>query len=142
MTHEQYREQRFAMADGKDIDYTGLTQEYKDELLFYAMDRMKYKYIKSLLENGANPNNKSKFGLLSFLGLAILNKNFGLVKMLLMHGADPNLDYEDFHPVEFASHSNNCKILKLLLEYGGDRSAIADLHEDDITPELAAIIAN
>lgn len=55
--------------------------------------------------------------------------NLALVKLLLQHGADPDLDYQfmnisgPYTPVSNAVTNNHYEIAKVLLEYGGNPNA-------------------
>jgi ankyrin repeat protein len=70
--------------------YTVDSKNYNGETyLFFAAVRNKIKYVKLLLENGADPNiNNTKLGNESPLYHAILNKNYEMVKLLIEYNAN------------------------------------------------------
>lgn len=72
-----------------------------------------------LLNNKANPNFIG-FGSVPLLNRAIYNmKSFQLTKLLLQHGADPNVeDHKHNSPLIFAHRIKSDEICNLLLEYG------------------------
>lgn len=68
-----------------------------------------------------------KFGS-TLLSLAVSNDQYNSVKKLLRLGADPNKhdNYEGCTPIIDACLNSNPKILKLLLDYGGDPNSTAN----------------
>jgi len=81
-----------------------------------------------ILEHSANPsvlfkfdNNMSASG--TALCAAVTNNHPGLVKLLLQHGADPNIpDANGWTPLHLAIWKNHSEMVKTLLSHGADPS--------------------
>ena len=80
------------------------------------------KFIKLLLDRGANANETIRFGGMTTLLGAIQHSNTDVVELLLEYGADPNKgDKENNRPLHSSvTHCRNTDTAKLLLEYGAD----------------------
>jgi len=67
-----------------------------------------------MLEKGANPNAYRKGTIPAFIQ-AIKNGDYNIVKILLNHGADVNVEFNDKDSLLCAYESGNQKIIDLLL---------------------------
>lgn len=80
----------------------------------------RYKIVKLLLKNGADPNIKDTKDSTSLI-YAINNGNLKMVKLLLKYGADVNEgDRYDFTPLNYAVDNRNLPIVKVLLKKGAN----------------------
>jgi ankyrin repeat protein len=111
---------------------TDIPEEENDHLLFYAIEHDLEYLIAESLDQGVNPNMRDEEGHTP-LTRAVATGNFGAVKLLVAHGADPNIGsdfpYEgdhEFTSIDSAVENNQIDILKYLLENG------AKLEPDDI----------
>ncbi|MCZ8521721.1 MULTISPECIES: signal peptidase I [Paenibacillus] len=82
---------------------------------------------KKLLESGASPNFSSKNDHSSSLGVAVYLSDIPMVKLLLEHGAIPDM----IHPlgieqIDMAIHYKNPEVVKLLIQYGADPLKVDD----------------
>lgn len=86
--------------------------------------------LRRLLENGANPNEKDRYGLVP-LYFACMDNQIEAARLLLEKGADPNeKDARGYTSLHFASMYDRREILKLLLENGAnpnEKSLIGDI---------------
>ena len=86
--------------------------------LFYACLNNDYKLIKLLIEKGANVNHVNSSG------ESVLNITWDLnvVKLLLINGANPNLEnkYDYSTPLIEAVRESNFNKVKLMVEYGAE----------------------
>ena len=117
-----------------------------NSLLMYAAEESRWDIVMELLERGANVNTrrknndntplqlaayakrmcmvkellarKAKINIGSPVAFAVAGGHFGVVKMLLEHGADPNKTRFPETPLEEATTKGYSDIVKILLEYG------------------------
>ena len=89
-----------------------------------------------LLDKGVDPDIKGVHGITA-LSLASQNNHNKIVKTLLEHGADPNLEDEKagWFPLMWASYNGFDDAVQLLLKYG------ADVNKQNIYGETALIQA-
>ncbi|WP_040768907.1 ankyrin repeat domain-containing protein [Novipirellula maiorica] len=86
------------------------------------------RFAKAILELGSNPNEASRSGS-SPLSQACIAACEDFVKLLLEHGADPNLDRTLFSASR-NKRNEGLAITKLLIEYGVDVNAVFLMFED------------
>ncbi|KAJ6248399.1 ankyrin repeat and protein kinase domain-containing protein [Anaeramoeba flamelloides] len=99
------------------INYGFANENYR--YLCLAVDRRKFKIVELLLKNGANPNSEIRL----YTPLHISCMDYGsnkldleLTKLLLDHGADPNiLNNHKQSPLHFAAIEGKLDLLELLL---------------------------
>jgi ankyrin repeat protein len=88
--------------------------------LINAVNNKNYNEVKKLLEKGANPNSKNKYGV-STLILASYNGSFVIVKLLLEAGADVNAKDRDgdtaLHNGVYKKHE---RVVTTLLNHDAD----------------------
>ncbi|WP_188067900.1 ankyrin repeat domain-containing protein [Brevibacillus brevis] len=99
--------------------YMEMDKGYKRTALVFSVADGHLDASRFLLENGANPNILP--GQHSMMMLAVGQKNYDMVNLLLAHGADPDLNYQHFKsPLMRAVQDNRLDIVQLLLDYGAD----------------------
>ena len=107
------------IAMGADLSWEG---EYGGTPLYSAVSNSKKEIVQTLLEAGADPNQKSK-GRFSPLISACdkYRPNLEIIKLLFEYGADPNIQGEDGNtPLHIAVRNDNSEITELLLTNGAD----------------------
>ena len=107
------------IAMGADLSWEG---EYGGTPLYSAVSNSKKEIVQTLLEAGADPNQKSK-GRFSPLISACdkYRPNLEIIKLLFEYGADPNVqDYDGSTPLHIAVRNDNSEITELLLTNGAD----------------------
>ena len=114
---------------------------FKSQLIIKAVEQQNITLVKSLLEQGANPNTKHSFGT-PLLIFSVLQNNRELAELLLDEGADVNIrhnalfvkfPWEDrisssdavggWSPLHVAVMEGNLEIIELLLAKGADVDA-------------------
>ena len=98
-------------------------EEDKESQFFRAVYKNDFEHVRILLQDNEVDVNKLNISHKSGLYLAIQNENYSIVKLLLEHGADPNLisycnvycSYET--PVVSAARLQNMDLVELLLEH-------------------------
>ena len=101
--------------------------------LHNAVKSLKLELVQSLLEAGANANLQTddsglcKRTCLHYCASYEYNKNFAIAKLLLKHGADPNLqESHGFTPLHVAVTSEKPELVQILLQaqtYGAPKNA-------------------
>jgi ankyrin repeat protein len=110
-----------------------------DSCVVYAYNLGYHDLLPLLFAAGANPNVKlihrvpSKWA--TMVGNCIRDGNIPTLKMLLEHGADPNLPSNGARPIVLAAVWGNPKILRLLIKSG------ARLFDDPRTAQQALVEA-
>ena len=89
-------------------------KKYTERILDQAVRIGNLDIVNALLDNGAKINNKKFSPLLS----ALNSKNFDIAKILILRGADPNLESNDSNPLILACEIGNLEIVKLLIQKG------------------------
>lgn len=79
-----------------------------------AVDNNNFEETRRLLDQGANPNKKTRAGT-SALGVAVLHHNTPIVKLLLDKGAHPDEGVPDSLPLTLAMNMEDLDILEALL---------------------------
>ncbi|WP_372715990.1 ankyrin repeat domain-containing protein [Novipirellula sp.] len=97
-------------------------------LLSFSAKHNRLRFAKAILELGSNPNEASRSGSPP-LSQACLAASEDFVKLLLVHGADPNLDRTLFSASR-NKRNEGLAITKLLIEYGVDVNAVFLIFED------------
>lgn len=78
------------------VQFSGMTKAQKrGKALFEALDAREVNKLKTLLEQGTDPNRPSRNTGQTPLNVAANNRDYKSVELLLKHGADPNLASED-----------------------------------------------
>lgn len=106
-----------------------------------------FEMIEYLLKHGADVNAREHyFDGDSPLMLAVGKNNLDLVKLLVEHGANPNIKYidevgdtEGYTPFLLAIQNNNFDMVKLLVEHGANVNSEADCGD---TPLSLAVERN
>ncbi|WP_460581936.1 ankyrin repeat domain-containing protein [Hymenobacter arcticus] len=99
-------------------------------LLLLAMSNRSLQATAELLRRGANPNLRTRLGAqyteVQPVALAAGGDNTPLLKLLLIHGGNPNSRY-GANPATFvAADANRTDHLRLLLDHGADLNATGD----------------
>jgi len=120
-----------------------IDQEQLNIDLYYAARSGNVKKILQFLEDGADVNFTYSWAKETPLHLAASGNNTEAVKVLLQHGADPNIKLESIHtqtPLIYAVKNKNVTMTKLLLEHGAD----PDVNErnDEYPPLVRAAFDN
>jgi ankyrin repeat protein len=69
-----------------------------------------------LIRNGCNVNNQTEAMRSTSLHLAVMEKQEGIVELLLQHGADPNVEDIDFcTPLHYAAEYSLFDIVEIML---------------------------
>ena len=94
-------------------------------LLKYTCESNKYKYMKLLLENGADPNSwiNRKYGfhtddVFSAIFKACVNPQIKYLKLLIKYKANVNKKYKDMSLFDVCLLNNNIKHIKYLIMHG------------------------
>lgn len=95
----------------------------QNDILINAAVNGTTRLVEKALANGANVNYTPPYRL-SALTIAVKNKKYEMVKVLLEHKADPNLavnnGFSSDTPLLYAIYNNDAKITELLLQYGAN----------------------
>jgi ankyrin repeat protein len=75
--------------------------------------------LQRLLSSGANPNSHDGTGATA-LFLAVMWKNEEGARLLLEHGADPGIPFDNFTPLMFAATDQQLGVLRKLINAGAD----------------------
>ena len=110
-------------------------KKYTERILDQAVRIGNLDIVNALLDNGAKINNKKFSPLLS----ALNSKNFDIAKILILRGADPNLESNDSNPLILACETGNLEIVKLLVQKG---ARVNCKNKYNITPLSAAIFGS
>ena len=92
-----------------------------ETLLFAAVRTRDDEYVSSLLEHGADPDSADENGETP-LFFASASGSIGKVRLLLNAGANPNVTVRDIQPIDYAEHNGHPDVVRLLREYGAERS--------------------
>ena len=84
---------KLALANGVDVNLA-LPSDYAPQLIHTAIKFERDKVLKFLLDKGANVD--AKIGDVTALHQAVTQKSLVLTKLLLDHGADPNVVFDEF----------------------------------------------
>jgi hypothetical protein len=89
-------------------------------ILHMAVDKENHRFVRCILEHGADPNMKSNHEERSCLRSAIVSKDIDLVRLLLDHGAALDTTDTITNPLYGAIYNDSFEIAKLLIERGLD----------------------
>ena len=97
----------------------------RETLLMFAAEKGMLQIVKLLISSGANVNATNGIGQPALL-YAARNNHTSIVSALLRTGANPNLRWagKDFVLREVACRGVDLRIIKLLLKYGADATAM------------------
>jgi uncharacterized protein len=117
---------------GADID-SKMTDGSGSTLLFAAIYENKKEMLKSLLNNGADPNVRDNEGVSPLMAAAALSDDPEVLHLLLHYGADHNTrDIEGYSPLMYAALlSENPAVVAKLIESGASVDAKSD---DGLSP--------
>lgn len=105
--------------------------------LVRAVENGNMKLVLDLLRGGADVNFRDEDDpYITPLIAAIEHENIILTKLLLLVGADPNLDTQTFTPLIMAIYKKFDDAVNLLLEYNADVNVMS---QDDNTPLIEAV---
>jgi hypothetical protein len=127
-----------------DNQYLELFRDTEVWELAKAVDYQNIKRINNLIQNENNPVNFQEPVLgLSLLHFSVMSGYSKSAKVLLKHGADPNManTSNGITPFMYAASRENTELLELLLNYGGDVNSEALSEEKELhsTPLIAAV---
>jgi len=101
---------------------------YYHSILVLSILLGKQNFVKTLLENGADPNTPETMGTYP-LSMAISISNIEIVHILLEAGANTNLiDSFGLHCLHYAEETEHSEITELLFSYDADKQ-MADLYD-------------
>lgn len=121
-----------------DVDIN-LTNENEDTALHIAVNNSRTEFIHLLLDNGADPNTKDKYGTPVFLTVCLGHK-IDLVKKMINKGVDINCkDYDGNTPLIYAVYRDSYGVVKTLLDNNADPNIKNDNNE---TALYAAYVTN
>jgi len=107
-------------------------KKYTERILEQAVRIGNLDIVTALLDNGAKINSKNFSPLVS----ALKTKNFDIAKLLILRGANPNIESNDSNPLMLACEIGNLEIVKLLVQKG---AKINSRNKYFTTPLSAAI---
>jgi uncharacterized protein len=96
---------------------------YLSTMLLYAIDQKWKEGVKVLIECGADIHLHLDWEIAP-LGLAVINRDLDIVKILLESGANPNHGGIDTFPLHDAVALGESEIMKILIDEGAEKNSV------------------
>ena len=129
------------IAMGADLSWEG---EYGGTPLYSAVSNSKKEIVQTLLEAGADPNQKAQGKYPPLISACDKYRpNLEIIKLLIEYGADPNIQDEDGNtPLHIAVGNDDSEITELLLTNGADPNIQDDIGNTPLHKPTNYIIKN